>query len=212
MVDDEFCPACGAARQAGMHFCGKCGHDFGLTPGPADGALPGAAGPDAGAAIPGWGPPVSASATTMTGVGIGGAVAAVGGVALVVGTALPWITATAAFVGTMSRSGLEMGGDPMVVAGAGGLIAVVGTLVAVRGRGTLAERLIPAILGAGAAVMLVIDYQDLARRVSAATDAFSSGGNTSGVAGIGVGFWVCVIGVVLAVASAILPTRESATA
>ena len=50
----------------------------------------------------------------------------------------------------------------MIVAGAGGLLALAGGLIAVRGRGTTAERLLPAILGVVAGVMLVIDYQDLA--------------------------------------------------
>jgi integrase len=49
---------------------------------------------------------------------------AVGGALAVVGSFLPWITATAAFLGTITRSGLDGRGDGMVTL-VGGLVAVL---------------------------------------------------------------------------------------
>jgi hypothetical protein len=74
---------------------------------------------------------------------LGGILAIVGGGLIVLGAFLPWVKATAAFVGTITRSGME-GGDGPIFLAAGFVIAGIG-LWCVLARPTLAPALL--ILG-----------------------------------------------------------------
>jgi uncharacterized oligopeptide transporter (OPT) family protein len=88
---------------------------------------------------------------------IGGAVAAI------VAAFLPRITATAAFVGSVSRNGLDGDGQITLVLG---VAAVVLAVVALRGNlAPLAALVIVAGLGALIAVIGVIDYVDAKNRI-----------------------------------------------
>jgi uncharacterized oligopeptide transporter (OPT) family protein len=88
---------------------------------------------------------------------IGGAVAAI------VAAFLPWITATAAFVGSVHRNGLDGDGQITLVLG---VAAVVLAVVALRGNpAPLAALVIVAGLGALIAVIGVIDYVDAKNRI-----------------------------------------------
>src|SRR5687767_2421273 len=48
------------------------------------------------------------------------------GLLMVLGAFLPWVSATAAFIGTISRSGLDQGGDGVLTLILGGLTALLG--------------------------------------------------------------------------------------
>jgi hypothetical protein len=54
-----------------------------------------------------------------------------GGIGLIVGSFLPWVTATAVLIGTVSVSG--MSGDGIFTLATGGVVALVGALALTRG-------------------------------------------------------------------------------
>ena len=86
-----------------------------------------------------------------------------GAVVAIVAAFLPWITATAAFVGSVSRNGLDGDGQITIVLG---VAAVVLAVVALRGHSApLAALVIVAGLGALIAVIGVIDYVDAKNRI-----------------------------------------------
>ncbi len=68
----------------------------------------------------------------------------VAGVLAVVGSFLPWITATAAFVGTISRNGIDGGGDWVIT-------IVLGLVIALMGVAILASPSNPSVARLGAA-------------------------------------------------------------
>ena len=86
-----------------------------------------------------------------------------GAIAAIVAAFLPWISATAAFVGSESRNGLDGDGQITIVLG---LAAVVLAAVALRRQpAPLAALVIVAGLGALIAVIGVIDYVDAKNRI-----------------------------------------------
>ena len=86
-----------------------------------------------------------------------------GAVAAIVAAFLPWISATAAFVASESRNGLDGDGQITIVLG---VAAAVLAVVALRGHpAPLAALVIVAGLGALIAVIGVIDYVDARNRI-----------------------------------------------
>jgi hypothetical protein len=122
-----------------------------------------------------------------------------GGLALVIGAFLPWVTISAPFIGTLSKSGID-GGDGWITLALGATLAVFGFRV-LKDQGTLpfaAGLVVAGIAGA----MTLFEMTDVSNRISDVRDA--ADGMTS--AHIGVGLWLSAAGVVAAVV-AVLQSR-----
>lgn len=107
-------------------------------------------------------------------------VAIVGGALAAAGTVLPWISATAGFA-TVTRTGLEMGQDALIIAGAG----VLGALFAFVSPRFAGYAL--ALVG-GLVVLFVgwLDFGDLSNRVGDL--------GSLGYGSVGAGIYVCLAG------------------
>lgn len=134
-----------------------------------------------------------------------------GGAALVVvGSFLPWITATAPFVGTVSRSLMDGGSDGVILDTLAGVVLFMGLAMTLRG---------PTRLGGGLAILtlilvtgiVVFDYSDMQSRVSNATSEsnliIASVG--AGPYASGIGVLVAAIGSVMALLSRRLVTHQA---
>lgn len=122
-------------------------------------------------------------------VAIAGAVIAAGG------TVLPWIQATAGFA-SLTRNGLELGGDALVILG----LAIVVGLVAVLASGRLAG----GIEGPVAALLLIVawfDLTNLQRRVDDVSGQYVS-------ASVGGGIYLVFAGALTILAGAFVTFRE----
>jgi hypothetical protein len=177
-LETGFCPKCGAARPEGAAFCPKCGEHF--------------EGPDLET------PPQSGvvSSTNTPALGM-----IAGGIILAVGSLMPWLTATAAFVGTVSRNGIDGGGDGLVTLVAGGCVALGGVARVMRSRWSQFARGLGGLASAGAGVVAVYDIGSVSKRVADLTSG------TSGViASVGVGLYVALIGAAVGLLFSLLPS------
>jgi hypothetical protein len=112
----------------------------------------------------------------------------------VLGSFLPWVTATAALVGTISRSGME-GGDGIVTLLLGVAAGLVG-FSRLRGPTKATVWLGPLLLGlaiAGLGAFEIIIIQDRLKEVDSEV----------GTASVGMGPWAIAVGGVLVVAGAL---------
>lgn len=123
-----------------------------------------------------------------------------GGLLIALGSFLPWITATAPFIGTVSRSGLDGGGD-------GILTLIAGVIAVALGVGRLTTSGMPAffqvsaiIVGLIAGAVVFVNHSDLSMRV----DSFAGEGGGLGTASIGVGFWTIVVGTAFTVVGGVV--------
>jgi hypothetical protein len=133
---------------------------------------------------------------------LGGVLAILAGALIVLGAFLPWVKATAVFVGTITRSGME-GGDGPIFLGAGIVIAALG-LWSVMGRPAAAPVLL--ILG-GLAVggLTLLEYNDVSERVGGL-------GSDLATASVGAGIWSLFAGATASlVAGLILVGQMTAT-
>ena len=174
------CPRCNAARGTGR-YCSNCALDFWGD----------AAGSDSDAtnASPQWGPsqvPPPPSGPPAPAAGGGQwtfanlALVAVG-VALVIAPFLPFINATAAFVGSLSRSGVEMtDGEALILSVCGGLIAFTGFQ---RAMGRAVSRLLPIVAAIVAIALSGYYYNQVSDRVSAVASDYA-------LASVGAGLWL----------------------
>ena len=130
-----------------------------------------------------------------------GAGLVIGGAALaVIGCFLPWISATAPFIGTVTRDAISSP-DGEVIASIAGISALVGVVVWVRRVGLV----VPIALLVAAAIdmwVFVIDYQDLSGRIQGLS------GNNLIVAEIGVGAYLTGFGVVTWAVGAVVSFRQ----
>lgn len=115
------------------------------------------------------------------------------GIGLIVGSFLPWVTATAVPIGTVSISG--MSGDGIFTLATGGVVALVGALALTRGvrvGGLVAAFVALAIAG----VVAGIDFNNVSNGVAEA--------NTSsfGFASVGIGLWLIMASVVVGLVGA----------
>lgn len=123
-----------------------------------------------------------------------------GGLLLVVGSLLPWITATAPLIGTISRSGVSDGqSDGVFTLIVGAAAATVGGLTLLRVTDTKTAGwllLIAALVGGGIGV---VDFADVTSRISdmqAESDLV--------IGSIGMGLWVVLLGALVLAAGAIV--------
>jgi hypothetical protein len=133
---------------------------------------------------------------------LGGILAIAGGSLIVLGAFLPWVKATAAFLGTVTRSGME-GGDGPIFLIAGFIIAGIG-LWSIMARPTVAPALL--ILG-GLAVggLTLLEYNEVSNRVGGL-------GSSLATASVGAGIWSLFAGAAASlVAGLILVGQRTAT-
>ena len=174
-----FCPQCGKAR-TGERFCANCGNDFWRTAHGSEVAGPSRSG---GSEVPAPSMPAPATSArtwhwTATSIGL---IAA--GVGLIVAPFLPFITATAAFVGSLSRTGIEMvGPEAFLLCVMGGLLAAVGVQ---RASGTAVGRWLPIIASLIAGALTLWYYSQIDQRVQDVTGEYA-------IASIGTGLWLAV--------------------
>lgn len=108
-----------------------------------------------------------------------------GGALIALGSFLPWMSATTIF-GTLSKSGLDGGGDGLFTLAVGALFVVLG-LTALSGVSDR-RRWITVALGSVLAILLVVELADLNKRVAGIpTSAFA-------YANVGPGIWVLFLG------------------
>jgi hypothetical protein len=116
-----------------------------------------------------------------------------GGLLIVLGSFLPWLTATAPFVGTITRKGME-GGDGIIT-------LILGVVTILIGVSQLTATQMPALLQRSSIVTGVItgavaiyDYVEVQRRiedVKEQTELIS--------ASVGAGIWTLIVGAILAI-------------
>jgi hypothetical protein len=183
------CPKCGAAPTGGR-YCSTCGQDLAVIP-PPPSSQPQPA-PSVAAVV-------TAAATQPTvaaapqGINGGLVLALVAGGLIALGSFLPWITATAALVGTLTRSGLDSGGDGLVTLGIGIGIAVAAIIALSTSGAITAARVLAVLLGIGAVVVGVVDIGNVNDRIQAITSS------SSAIASVGMGLYAVVLGGVIAV-------------
>ena len=180
-TDVAFCQHCGAAQPDDASFCPKCGARL--------------QGPDHRADVTSG--EVSGTNAPALGMIAGGAI-------LAVGSLMPWLTATAVFVGTVSRNGIDGGGDGLVTLIAGGCVAVGGVARVMRSRWSQFARGLGGLASAVAGVVAVYDIGSVSNRVADLTSG------TSGViASVGVGLYVALIGAAVGLLFSLLPSAAN---
>lgn len=194
----EFCPQCRTARVGALRYCRSCAFDYDTLPAP-----------EAGSAVPGVAPEVGAAMSApqvqrAAGPSIewAGAVILIGGALACLGSLLPWITATAAFVGTISRNGFDGGGDGIFTAGLGLVIALMGIAILARSGNARTARIGTAIC---AAVLLWVAVMDI-NAVNDRLESLDAGAFGS----VGMGLIVIVFGGVVAIIGSGIPASRRA--
>jgi hypothetical protein len=123
---------------------------------------------------------------------------ALGGVLYAIGCGLPWLVATEAFVGTISRSGIDAGGDGIVALVLGIVLALIGVVGAIGSR-TAGGRPATILLAGICVAIAVFEMGFIKTRLISNLDR-----NTIALTNVGVGFWVMIIGGGLAAVSALV--------
>ena len=127
-----------------------------------------------------------------------GLVILAGGIIIVIAPFFPWLSATAPFVGTISRSLMDGGGDGVILLVVGAAVAALGGFAAARGPqkwvGVLA--LIPLAISG---LVSILDYSDVSGRVSNATAA-----SDLIIASVGPGPFVAGFGIVIGAIGAVM--------
>lgn len=182
-VDPGFCPGCGEARVEGKAFCANCGRSF------TD-------------AEPPRGPATTSEANSQRLASMTGAdFAIISGAALLLAAPFfPFLSATAALVGSISRSGVEItSGEALVISAVG---AVAG-FVALRSFGRPKGRA-PFLLGLVGLGLSVYYYLQVDERVQSIDSEI-------GFASIGAGIWMALAGSTLLVIATLVANRKKSS-
>lgn len=118
------------------------------------------------------------------------AVGAIGGLIVVAGAFLPWITITAAFVGTITRNGIDGGGDGLIAVGLGAVIALIGLSGATQNAGRVKPGLI--VFGLIAIGLAVLEGNNVQNKIATLDESLRT------LAAIGLGLYTIGIGGALA--------------
>jgi len=189
MTDSHYCPQCGIQRLGSLRYCRSCGFDYGASSEDSQGATATTAmhaTPESPTNPPPSVPmPTAGRHWSPSNVGL---IAA--GAALVVAPFLPFITATAALVGSLSRNGVELVGvEAFALCLFGALIAATGIQ---RAGGASVGRALPLVSALAAAGLTGWYYSQVSERVStAAADNV--------LASVGTGLWLAVGGSIVGV-------------
>jgi hypothetical protein len=121
-----------------------------------------------------------------------------GGVLIVLGSFLPWLTATVPLIGTISRNGME-GGDGIITLILGVVTILIGvTQLTATNLPTLLQRS-PIVTGAITAIVAVINYLNVQQRIEGVRQE-----SELIAASVGAGIWTLVVGAVLAIVGGVL--------
>lgn len=178
----NFCPNCGTAVVSGSVFCANCGRELGS--------------PDSVKALAAA-RSVPVATTVARAFPFGAALVVTGGALGVIGSFLPWIQATAAFVGTISRNGLDGGGDGTITLVAGIVIGLFGIARLARSGSATLARLVGGLAAVAMAGLAILDIGDVSNRVA-------NLGSTLATGSVGMGLYVIVIGGVLGTLGSLL--------
>jgi len=170
MTSASFCPNCGAPRSGGV-FCSNCGKPFDAVNQP---------------------PPAASSAQAGRSFSVLASAVIAAGAMVVLGAFLPWITVTAAFVGTIQRSGID-GGDGLIALGVGAVIAVLGIQALVADTSAKPPTIPVIVLGVLAAGFGALEVNNVNERIQSLDPAIRD------LASVGGGLWLIIAGGVVAV-------------
>ena len=131
-----------------------------------------------------------------------------GGLLIVFGSFLPWLTATAPFIGTINVNGMQGGGDGVITL----VLGVITILIAAT---QLTATKMPALLwrssiitGVITGAVAIYDYNAVQQRITELKTAVKATGELSFdipvAASAGTGIWALFIGAVLAILGGIL--------
>lgn len=125
----------------------------------------------------------------------------VGGVAAVIGSFMPWLKATAPFVGTFTVSGVDDGGDGMFSAGLGVVLVLVGlSMRAKAASGKAGPWGWAVVLGIVLGALMAFEFSSVSDRINNATSESDGMLNAS----IGSGLIVAAAGAGAAVLGALM--------
>jgi hypothetical protein len=128
----------------------------------------------------------------------------VGGLLMVIGSFLPWITARAAFVGTLNRSGVE-GGDGVITLILGIVTGLIGIARFTRRELPPWVQRSPIVTALAGGLVVGLDWKDVSDRISdVETGGFAS-------ANVGAGLWTIAIGCVIAFVAGFQIRAETTT-
>ncbi len=183
----RFCPNCGT-QSSGTRYCTNCGTDL---------ARPSAEvplGPPPPETPPRETAPPSDRSSSLD---WGGVLFLIAGGLVVLGSFLPWISATAAFIGTISRNGID-GGDGVITVGLGILTGLFGvSLLARSGRPSVA-RVGALFIGLITLYLALVEIGSASARAREITNDYATGQ-------VGAGLYVIALGAILAIIAALSP-------
>jgi hypothetical protein len=143
-------------------------------------------------------PPPAPSGLMRNPVVPGATMALLGGVLIVLGSFLPWLTATAPLVGTISRNGME-GGDGIITLILGVVTILIGvTQLTATNLPTLVQRS-TIVTGAITGIVAIINYLNVQRRIEDVREE-----SELIAASVGAGIWTLIVGAVLAIVGGVL--------
>jgi hypothetical protein len=122
------------------------------------------------------------------------------GVLAVVGSFLPWITATAAFVGTLSRNGLDGGGDGLFTIVLGFVLGLLGIAMLAGSGRTGAARVGALLASLGLGYIAIVDIGSVNERIAEI--------DSSVVASLGMGLYAIALAAAMGIVGALLPGRQ----
>lgn len=128
----------------------------------------------------------------------GATMTGLGGLLIILGSFLPWLTATAPFVGTITRNGME-GGDGIIT-------LILGVITILIGVSQLTATRLPTLLqrssiatGVITGIVAAFNYLEVQRRIEDANEQ-----TELVAASVGSGIWTLVVGAVLAIVGGVL--------
>lgn len=119
-----------------------------------------------------------------------------GGVLLALGSFLPWITATAPFVGQFSKSGMDAGGDGFVTLFGGFLAGALAVFMLQTSETTRAQGVVLVLTALACGGVVALDYNDVQGRVADAGELVA--------VQTGSGLYACGIGAALVAAASLM--------
>lgn len=130
---------------------------------------------------------------------LGALATTVAGALIVVGSFMPWITASSGF-GSLSRNGIDGGGDGIITLIVGVIALLVGLSMLA---GITVAKEAPFILGGIGILMTFIDYRSAADRVSEVDSQYVA-------ASVGTGIWVLGVGSLLCLGAGFILSQTEA--
>jgi len=129
-----------------------------------------------------------------------------GGALIALGSFLPWTTVSAVFVGTVSSSGIQGGGDGIFTVVLGIALVLIGVMVAVGSRNSKGLSIVAGLLTVPTLLIAILDYSEAHDRVTHLTAETSLA-----TASVGAGLWTVIVGTALAILGALVLLGQRAT-